>query len=144
MRRKTRKKGFLLDTDVLINLLKHAPGYRPLSHRQSPALHYASISKKELFGKRGLTGAEARAIAALLKKLRQVNLDARILECFDTLLRNYRFRGLLKADALIAATAWAKGLILVTGNVQDFHSIEEIAVIPPADFFKSLGCDQLA
>lgn len=139
MRRQGQPRGFLLDTDVLINLLKHAPGYRLLSHRYPPALYYASISKKELYGKRGLSGAEAKAIAALLQTLRQVNLDARILECFDTLLRNYHSCGLLKADALIAATAWAKGLMLVTGNVQDFHFIEEIAVVPPADFFKSWG-----
>ena len=34
------------------------------------------------------------------------------------------------ADALIAATAWAKNLPLVTTNVRHFRSIKEITVIP--------------
>jgi hypothetical protein len=43
---------------------------------------------------------------------------------------------LLKADALIAATAWAKDLILVTGNVSDFSFIEEIHILSPGNLIK--------
>ncbi|MBI3596533.1 MAG: PIN domain-containing protein [Nitrospirae bacterium] len=127
------QKGLLLDTDVLINILKHIPGYASLFHRQSRRLYYASISKKELYGKHGLTRSEAIAIAELLTKIRKVDLDRSILRRYDSLLRRYHHRRLLKADALIAATAWAKGLILITGNVTDFSFIEEIQVVSPDD-----------
>lgn len=126
-------KGLLLDTDVLINTLKHIPGYASLFHPHSRRLYYASTSKKELYGKRGLTRSEAIAIAELLTKMRKVDLDSSILRRYDSLLRKYHHHCLLKADALIAATAWAKGLILITGNVTDFSFIEEIHVVSPHD-----------
>ena len=124
-------KGILLDTDVLINILKHLPGYPSLLYKSSQPLYYASISKKELYRKRGLTRSEARAISTLLSKLRKVEPDHRILKHFDFLLFKYRNRGLLKADALIASTAWAKSLILITGNKADFSFIEEIKISSP-------------
>lgn len=127
------KKGLLLDTDVLINILKHIPGYSSLSRLHSRRLYYASTSKKELYGKQGLTRSEAIAIAELLTKMRKVDLDRSILRRYDSLLRKYHHRRLLKADALIAATAWAKGLILITGNVTDFSFVEEIQVVSPDD-----------
>lgn len=126
-------KGLLLDTDVLINILKHIPGYASIFHLQPRRLYYASTSKKELYGKQGLTRSEAIAIAGLLTKIRKVDLDRSILRRYDSLLRKYHHRRLLKADALIAATAWAKGLILITGNVTDFSFIEEIQVVSPKD-----------
>jgi predicted nucleic acid-binding protein len=127
------QKGLLLDTDVLINILKHIPGYASLFHPQSRRLYYASTSKKELYGKHGLTRSEAIAIAELLAKMRKVDPDRSILRRYDSLLRKYHHRRLLKADALIAATAWAKGLILITGNVTDFSFIGEIQVVSPKD-----------
>ena len=126
-------KGLLLDTDVLINILKHIPGYSSLFRLQSRRLYYASTSKKELYGKQGLTRSEAIAIAELLTKMRKVDLDRSILRRYDSLLRKYHHRRLLKADALIAATAWAKGLILITDNVTDFSFVEEIQVVSPKD-----------
>lgn len=129
-------KGLLLDTDVLINILKHIPGYSSFLHWRSIRLFYALTSKKELYSKRGLRRSEAIAIAKLLTKMRKIDLDALILRRYDSLLRKYRHRGLLKADALIAATAWAKDIILVTGNVSDFSFIEEIHVLSPGSLIK--------
>ena len=124
MRLGSARGRFLLDTDVLINILRHIPGYSSLPYQQSFIFYYASISKKELYSKRGLKKSEAQAIAKLLTRMRQVNLDDRILECYDILLSKYRPRGLFKADALTAATAWAKDLRLVTSNISDFAFIE--------------------
>jgi len=130
------KKGLLLDTDVLINILKYIPGYSSLLDLRPHRLYYASVCKKELYSKRGLTRSEAIAIAELLTRIRKVDLDRAILTRYDTLLRKYRYRGLLKADALIAATAWSKHLTLVTDNGIDFLFIEEIHVLSPVDLFK--------
>lgn len=88
-----------------------------------------------MYAKRGLTKAEANAIVKLLGQMRPINLDDRILKCYDTLLKKYHRKGVLKADALIAATAWAKNLPLLTGNVSDFEFIKEIQVLSPADLF---------
>jgi len=45
------KKGLLLDTDVLIHILKHIPGYSSLLDLRLHRFYYASISKKELYSK---------------------------------------------------------------------------------------------
>jgi len=70
--------------------------------------------------------------------MRPINLDDRILECYDALLKKYRHRDILKADAFIAATAWAKNLPLVTRNVSDFEFIREIQTILPEELFAKI------
>ena len=133
MKPTSRRRSLLLDTDVLINILKHIRGYSSLPYHHSFTLYYASVSKKELYTKRGLSKAEANAIAKMLGGMRCINIDERILKCYDAFLKKYRHHGLFKADALIAATAWAKKLPLVTGNASDFAFIEEIQTILPEE-----------
>lgn len=120
MKPTSRRRSLLLDTDVLINILKRIRGYSWLPYHHSFTLYYVSVSKKELYGKRGLSKAEANAIAKILGGMRCINIDDRILKYYNALLKKYSHHGLLKADALIAATAWAKNLPLVTGNASDF------------------------
>ncbi|MCL5736476.1 MAG: hypothetical protein M1274_12995 [Actinobacteria bacterium] len=133
-----RPRGYLLDTDVLIGILKRwrglhgllDPGYRPL--------YCASLSRRELLQKQGLSAAERWAIHQLLSNLRILYPDPATLDRFDRLRAKYasRTHPTWQGDALIAATAWAKDLPLVTLNVNHFQFVEEIAVLSPVDLVR--------
>jgi predicted nucleic acid-binding protein len=53
-----------------------------------------------------------------------------VTDAYSDLLSRYPNLRHQLADALIAATAWAKDLPLVTTNVRHFKSIKESEVIP--------------
>jgi predicted nucleic acid-binding protein len=73
--------------------------------------------------------AERRLILNMLGTLRQINLDATITDAYSELLNRYPDLRHHLADALIAATAWAKNLPLVTTNLRHFRLIEEIELV---------------
>jgi len=66
----------------------------------------------------------------MLGSLRQINPDAPVTDAYTELLNRYPNLRHHLADALIAATAVAKNLPLVTTNVRHFKGIAEIEVIP--------------
>jgi len=65
----------------------------------------------------------------MLGSLRQINPDAPVTDAYTELLNRYPNLRHHLADSLIAASAWAKNLPLVTTNVRHFRSIREIEVI---------------
>jgi len=65
----------------------------------------------------------------MLGSFRLVNPDVAVTNAYTELLNRYPNLRHHLADALIAATARAKNLPLVTTNVRHFRSIKEIAVI---------------
>jgi predicted nucleic acid-binding protein len=66
----------------------------------------------------------------MLGSLRQINPDATVTYAYTELLNRYPNLRHHLADSLIAASAWAKNLPLVTTNVRHFRLIREIQVIP--------------
>lgn len=59
-----------------------------------------------------------------------VPVDDAIAERYWLLLKKYESQGLRQADAIIAATAWQRGLPLVTRNQKHFRFIAEIELAP--------------
>ena len=68
----------------------------------------------------------------LLLHHRQIPVDERIAERFSSLLTKYAARGLRKADALVAATAWSRRLPLLTRNTRHYRFISEITLLSSA------------
>jgi predicted nucleic acid-binding protein len=130
-----RGRGYLLDTDVLIGMLKRWRGLQALLDPRFRPLYCASLSRRELLQKQGLSAAERWAIHRLLSDLRILYPDPAILDRFDHLRSKYaaRTQPSWQGDALVAATAWAKELPLVTLNVGHFSFVEEITVLMPSD-----------
>ena len=112
----------LVDTDVFIDHLRGARPLRTDGHR----LHYSVITRAELFaGTRGV-----REAADLLAPLGEVPVDRTIAERAGRIRRE---NGLRLPDALIAATAVTRSMMLATRNRKDFDRVPDVKVYTPGD-----------
>jgi len=101
--------------------------------RPRHCVYCASITRKELLNMPGLKDSERQRILELLRYVRVISLDQNIAAVVHELQAKYAHRSLLTEDALVAATALAKHLPLLTRNRKHFEFIEEITLanIPP-------------
>ena len=107
----------LVDTDVFIDHLRGAQPLRTGGHR----LHYSVITRAELFsGTRGV-----REAVALLAPLGEVPIGREIAERAG---RIRRTTGIRLPDALIAATAMTRSMMLATRNRKGFDRVPGLAL----------------
>ena len=129
---------YLLDTDILSNLLKPAPStilMAKLASVPAERLFTSSITLGELVYGAHRLGARA---AALLEQIDRTLLPNRpVLPFDDAAARRYgevraelerRGTPLDDADLRIAAIALARAFTVITGNVRHFQRIPELAV----------------
>jgi predicted nucleic acid-binding protein len=119
------------DTDILIDLARgdaHATSHLA-TLRQTSSIGISSVTEMELIvGCRNKT--ELRELDELLKFFQIVKLTSQISDRAVFLLRQYRpSHGLLLADSLIAATALASNLALITKNQRDYRFIEGLNLL---------------
>ncbi|NWF99316.1 MAG: PIN domain-containing protein [Nitrospirae bacterium] len=124
------KIKLLIDTDIFIDALKEVKPARELFKSKAIILHCSILTKKELLSKRGLKDSERREITNLLLKTRVLRIDDQINQKYFALIRKYVEKQDMLIDYLIAATAWAKNLSLLTRNRKHFEHIEEITLSP--------------
>jgi len=75
--------------------------------------------------------SELQKTERFLQRFRIVRVDAAISDIAVDLLRRYRLsHGLLIPDALIAATALALEMDLLTKNQRDFRFVEGLTLLP--------------
>lgn len=103
----------LLDSDVCID---HLRGAHPLTAVADGAF-YSLITRCELFAGRE---AEER-IRAFLDRFNEISVDRDIAERAGRLRREFSLR---TPDAIIAASALAHGLVLVSRNQRDFVKVD--------------------
>jgi predicted nucleic acid-binding protein len=121
-----RKNFVLVDTDVVIDYLNHRL-YRSYFESERWQIYYSVVTKKELLAKRGLSDRERQAILRLLKGYRQVSLTQSIIDRFSDLRRMYP--SLECEDALIAASALARRIPLLTGNRRHFSVVAALRLL---------------
>lgn len=122
-------KNLLLDTDILIDWLHGRRWAKELLIQSHLTFYYSTVTHKELLSKRGLSDSERKKIVSLLRHLRWIPVTADVAEKASVLLTHYSRKGLGKHDAIIAATAWAKGFLLFTRNRKHFEFIREIELV---------------
>jgi predicted nucleic acid-binding protein len=121
--------SFLVDTDIFIDYLNGIFSAKQLLDSIQSKVYYSAVTEKELFQKQGLSSTERRRIMNLVSKHRLIPMDNEIAEKFSRLMVKYASQNIRKADALIAATCWAKKLALATRNVKHYRFIKEIRLL---------------
>ncbi len=128
------KIKLLVDTDVIIDYLKGVKPARDLFRSDSFNIYCSVLSKKELLSKIGLTDSERKRIEGLMSKLKVLRIDKDINTKYMLLLNKYGGRQGSIVDYVIAATAWAKNLPLLTRNRKHFERIKEIELSPVYEY----------
>ncbi|HLB05559.1 MAG TPA: PIN domain-containing protein [Thermodesulfobacteriota bacterium] len=124
------KVRLLVDTDIIIDYLKGIKPAKELFQSADIHLYCSVLSKKELLSKPGLHASERKKIVKLMNSLKVLKIDEDILAKYSLLVKKYGENQELLADYIIAATAWAKGLPLLTRNLRHFKNMKEIVLAP--------------
>jgi predicted nucleic acid-binding protein len=120
----------LIDTDIVIDALKGIKPAKELFRNNEIDLYCSILTKKELLSKAGLTNTERKRVVNLLAEIKVLKIDETIIKKFHLLVSKYGERQDALADYVIAATAWAKKLPLLTRNRKHFEKIKEIKLGP--------------
>ena len=119
----------LADTGVFILWYRGEPKAKLFFRNPKIEIYYSRVTRKELL-RSPISDAERRRMLLMLGSLRQINPDPSVTDAYTELLNRYSNLRHHLADSLIAASAWAKNMPLVTTNVLHFRPIKEIEVIP--------------
>jgi predicted nucleic acid-binding protein len=110
----------LVDTDIFVD---HLRGTRRLQPGRDRIL-YSVVTRCELFAGREV---EEETVQRLLEPFEEIPVDRPVAERAGRLRRT----GLRTPDALIAATALDRQLVLVTRNTRDFQSARGLKLRHP-------------
>jgi toxin FitB len=138
-------KAFLVDTNVLSELMREAPAPAVLdwfAQHEGDAVYVCSITEAEIFTGIALLpeGKRRDALAEAAQTLFEVDLADHRLDFGSAAAHQYAMvraqrqrsgRPISTEDAQIAAVALASGATLVTRNTKDFADIDALPVINP-------------
>lgn len=117
----------LVDTGVFILWYRSDPQAQLFFRNPNIEIYDSKVTRKELL-RPPINAAERRSIVRMLAPLRLINPQGAVASAYDDLLKRYSYLHYHLADAIIAASAVAKNLPVVTTNVRHFKPIEEIEV----------------
>lgn len=127
---------YLLDTDILSNLMKRKPSLRlqaRVASLPADAQFSSSITLGELvFGakKKGSSGLMQQVEDRVVSYLPMLPFDADAARRYGDIRAELERRGtpIGDADLRIASIALARGLIVVTGNTKHFERVPDLVV----------------
>ncbi len=121
----------VIDSDIFVDALRGVEKAENWLQKAVEAGGYAfsSITESELLSGKACNEKEKReALLYLLSMFEKISIDNPISQIAGDFRRKY---GVLIPDAIVAASAFHTGSILVTRNEKDFSAIKEIKVEVP-------------
>jgi predicted nucleic acid-binding protein len=115
----------LVDTDIFIDFF-NVGLFRQILESDAFLIFYSVVTRKELLSKAGQKNSEKEAILHTLRGYRMIRINAHIAEQYGVL--RHLYPTLDKEDGLIAATALAKKLPLVTRNWKHYRPIKGLTL----------------
>jgi len=116
-------KEILVDTNIFLYLLKGNDTLEGML--QGKDIYVSFMTELELIGFKNMTTKEEKQIESLLKDCLVVSMSSNIKEKYIELRRRYHLK---LADAIIAATAIANNIPLITSDKQ-FKTIKELKLV---------------
>jgi tRNA(fMet)-specific endonuclease VapC len=124
--------GYLLDTNVLIDLVQADEDFRTAQSRFGDAGYLSVISRVELHAGALIDGRTdpdmARRIAEIVDSLMELPFTSGEAEAYGRVIGVLGFSRRMIIDRMIAVTALTNGLILVTANARDFCNIPGLTI----------------
>jgi len=125
--------AYLLDTSVAIQLRDGDRTFRSLLTTVDEIPSISAITRVELEGgvyaNAALADKRRKAIDALLRQFIILDFTNEIAEVYGTIIERAGFSRRKIADRMIAATALAHGLALVTLNGRDFRDVPGLELV---------------
>lgn len=119
--------GYLIDTNAVIEYLDDALPESGLLFMDSiPEMNLSVVTRIELLSWRKATKPQLAVLEDFIGASRVYDFSESIVERTIDIRREYRAK---LPDAIIAATALAYDLVLVTRNISDFKGISGLEVI---------------
>lgn len=125
--------AYLLDTSVAIQLRDGDRAFRSLLATVDETPSISAITRVELEGgvyaNAALADRRRKAVDALLREFIVLDLTSEVAEIYGTIVAQTGFSRRKIADRMIAATALAHKLTLVTLNGRDFRDVPRLELV---------------
>ena len=121
---------YLLDTNIIIEAVASSqPAVEALHHAtMSEWVGYSAITRLEVFGYPDLSPEEEAALKVVIEEFNEIEVTSSIIDRAITIRHAKRIKA---PDAIIAATAQEMRATLITRNIADFTTIDDLVVVNP-------------
>jgi len=123
------KGSLVLDTDIFVDFFRGVGKAHSFIEAHADEISFSALTEAEL-----LSGAvcsdprEWERVLHILAQFDKIPIDNPLVQIAGDFRRNYK---IAMPDALIAASAFSSGAVLVTRNVRDFEKIEGLKLQVP-------------
>jgi len=127
------RKKYLIDTNIAIEYISELLPEKALTVLDGiidGQFYISVINRIELLGFAGITENEEHKFQELINAANVIGLDEDVITTTIRIRKQYRIK---LPDAIIAATALANNLTLISRNSKDFRGIENLKVVNPYD-----------
>jgi len=121
-------RGYLADTNTIIDYLENKLPENAIEFIDNLEIQFSVITRIELLVWRNASEEQLQIIKDFISASTVFNLDEDIIIQSIDIRKNYRLK---LPDAIIAATAVAKNLTLLTRNTKDFELVSGLSNISP-------------
>jgi len=124
------EKRYLIDTNVIIDNLGNKLPKNAIDFISNIDFSISSVTKIEVLGWKNATENQLKPLYSFMETLNILPIDEAVINKTIEIRQSKKIN---LGDALIAATALTNNLTIITRNIKDFDTFENLNVINPYD-----------